>query len=152
MFIARMTRDPNDIVIFGRALGLRYVKDRDDATPEDIERRKWKVRYPHYIRVYGGEFLAGTLANGVSLNERMEEFGPDSFASTQRNQTSGAGNLDPRLAYRRRGDVELSPQGRAWLTTQLNHAFERHGQIPTADLKALDWPKVNLQVGSNGLV
>ena len=38
IFIARLTDDPNDIRVFGRAIGTRHVPGRDDATPADIAR------------------------------------------------------------------------------------------------------------------
>jgi hypothetical protein len=76
IFIARLTRDPHDIRVFGRAIGLSHVPGRDDATPEDIARREWKATWPRYIRVYHAEFVAGSMTNGVSLNELMGAFGP----------------------------------------------------------------------------
>jgi HKD family nuclease len=75
IFIARLTNDPNDIRVFGRAIGMRHVPGRDDATPADIARRSWKATWPRYIRVYHAEFVAGTMANGVSLNELMGALG-----------------------------------------------------------------------------
>jgi len=85
IFIARLARDPNDIRVFGRAVGMRHVPGRDDATPEDIARRPWKAKWPLYIRVHHAEFVAGTMANGVSLNELMGTLGPNSFATTNTN-------------------------------------------------------------------
>src|SRR5262249_18336623 len=84
-FISRLTRDPNDIRVFGRAIGLRHVPGRDDATPEDVLRRPWKAKWPRYVRVHHAEFVAGSMSNGVSLNELMDSLGSDSFAATQRN-------------------------------------------------------------------
>lgn len=71
IFIARLTRDPNDIRVFGRAVGMRHRP-------------------------------AGTMVNGVSLNELMETLGADSFAPTQRNAARGKGNTNPRRAYLQR--------------------------------------------------
>jgi hypothetical protein len=59
MFIARLTTDPNDIRVFGRAIGMRHVPGRDDATPEDIQRRSFFGIWPRLIRVSGAEFVAG---------------------------------------------------------------------------------------------
>ena len=42
IFFARLTSDPNDIHIFGRAVGMKYQLGRDDATSSDIVRRPWK--------------------------------------------------------------------------------------------------------------
>ncbi len=99
MFISRLTTDPNDIRVFGRASGLRHLPGRDDATPADIALRPFKGNWPRYIRVFGAEFVAGTMANGVSLNELMNALGENSFVPTQRNAKRGTGNIDPRRAY-----------------------------------------------------
>jgi hypothetical protein len=142
MFISRLTRGPNDIRVFGRALALRrHVPGRDDATPEDIARRFWNDRWPHYIRVYHAEFVAGSMENGVSLNELMATLGAASFASTRRNDARGRGNTDPRRAIRQQPAVALSPQGLSWLSTRLHLAFGLHGMVPADDLAKLDWPE-----------
>lgn len=142
MFTGRLVSDPDDILIYGRAIGMQHVPERDDASPADIALRFWKVDYPHYVRVHHGEFVAGTLANGVSLNELMETLGEDAFAPTQRNAAEGEGNINPRRAYLRQPAVELSPQGYAWLSEKLKAAFRQHGTLPPADMAQLDWPAV----------
>ena len=50
VFIGRLTKNPNDIRIFGRAIGLEYKEGRDDASPAEIEDKEWKERFSHYIR------------------------------------------------------------------------------------------------------
>ena len=40
MFMARMVHSPNDYLIYGRAIGITHQPGRDDATPEDIEKRE----------------------------------------------------------------------------------------------------------------
>jgi hypothetical protein len=140
MFMGRMTQGPNDIRIFGRGTGLAYVEGRDDATPEDIKKRPWKSKWPRYIRVHDCEFVAGTMANGISLNSLMDALGPDSFEVTRKNAKVGNGNTDPRRAYRQQPAVELSSKSRLWLGRRLGEAFEKHGKVPTAELELLDWP------------
>ena len=140
MFIARLTKEPNDIRIFGRAIAMKHDPDRDNASPEDIALRPWKEQWPTYIRVHHAEFVAGTMENGISLNELMDTLGSDSFASTQRNASQGAGNTDPRHAYRQQAAVELSPQGLSWLGEQLQAAFDEHGKVPQYTLDELGWP------------
>lgn len=139
MYIARLTDEP-DIRVFGRAIGLKHLPGRDDATPADIARRSWKEQWPHYIRVHHAEFLSGKMADGVSLYELMRALGPDSFASTQKNAVQGYGNTNPRRAYIRQPAVRLSPQGSAWLKNQLESAFALCGTIPARALAGLDWP------------
>lgn len=102
--------------------------------------RPWKSKWPLYVRVNAAEFVAGTMDNGVSLNEMMAALGPDAFASTQRNAAKGAGNTDPRKAYRQQADVMLSDEGAKWLEARLHAAFHRYGTVPRATLDALDWP------------
>ena len=141
IFIARLMRDPNDIRIFGRAVGMKHVESRDDATPDDIRLRPWKAQWPCYVRVRYAEFVAGTMANGVSLNALMDALGANSFAATQRNAARGKGNTDPRRAYRQQAAVELSHEGFAWLNKRLDTAFREYGKVPDSDLANLDWPE-----------
>ena len=42
IFMGRLTRDPNDIRVFGWAIGMQHKPGRDDATLADIELRPWK--------------------------------------------------------------------------------------------------------------
>ena len=141
MFISRLVKGP-DIRIFGRAVALKHVAGRDEATPADIERRPWKTRWPRYIRVHHAEFVAGTMQNGVSLAELMDTLGSDSFAPTQRNAARGQGNTNPRRAFMQQPAVELSNEGFEWLNARLQTAFDVHGQIPRHVLRELDWPEV----------
>lgn len=140
MFIARLTRDPNDIRIFGRAVGMRHQPRRDDATAADIALRPWKEKWPRYIRVHHAEFVAGTMENAISLNELMDTLGADSFAPTQRNVARGEGNTNPRRAYLQQAAVELSAEGFSWLGERLQAAFDKHGTVPQDTLHQLDWP------------
>ena len=140
IFMGRLTEDPNDIRVFGRAIGMAYREGRDDATPADFELRPWKSKWSRYIRVHHAEFVGGTLKNGVSLNEMMDTLKSDSFASTQRNAVLGKGNINPRFAYRQQAAIKLSAIGLSWLSERLEEAFEAHGKIPQDSLDALDWP------------
>lgn len=140
MFVGRLTKEPNDIRIFGRAIGMAYKGGRDDATPDEIKQCDWKERFSHYIRVHGAEFVDGTMGNGVSLYELMDELGANSFASTQENAARGEGNTNPRIAYSQKGDVKLSTEGFIWLSERLQTAFEVHGKIPQRTLNELEWP------------
>ncbi len=140
IFIARITKEPNDIRVFGRATGLQHVPGRDDATPDDIKLRKWKLQWPHYIRVHNAEFVAGTMGNGISLYEMMDALAANAFMATQRNAAKGAGNTDPRRAYQQQPAVELTGEGLAWLSVRLDAAFSLHGKTPASELQQLDWP------------
>jgi hypothetical protein len=140
MLLGRMVANPDDIRVFGRAVGLRYKEGRDDATEYDINQRPFKNEWPHYIRVHHAEFVTGDMANGISLNELMDQLGSASFASTMRNAAAGRGNTNPHHAYQQQPAVELTREGQAWLNERLERAFEEHGQIEPATLQGLDWP------------
>ena len=150
IFIARLTREPNDIRIFGQAIGMRHQPGRDDATSADIALRSWKEKWSRYIRVHQAEFVAGTMANGVSLNELMDTLGADSFAPTQRNAARGHGNPNPRRAYLQQAAVELSAEGLSWLGEQLQAAFDTHGKVPQDALDQQDWPTLPNRAQEDG--
>lgn len=57
MFCARMVQNPNDSIIYGRAIGFAYVIDRDDATPADIALRNWKKKLAALISGLGDRSL-----------------------------------------------------------------------------------------------
>ena len=140
VYIGQFTQEPDDIRIFGRAIGVKHVDGRDDATQEDIDRISWRVDYPYYTRVHHAEFVAGTLANGVSLKELMKSNEHNSFASTKRNYERRTGNIVPHLAYLQQARVQLASEGHAWLEQRLDEAFEVHGKISPSELSTLHWP------------
>lgn len=139
-----------DIAVFGRAVALAYLEGRDDADAADLALRPWKARWPHYVRVRDGEFLAGTLADAVSLGELMDALGAEAFATTQRNALIGRGNLDPRQAYRQQPAVRLSHEGCDWLDARLDEAFAQVGRLSDAELARLDWPASAIRLAAAG--
>jgi hypothetical protein len=140
MFVARLTRGPNDIRIFGQAIGDRHRDRIDDATDEDIRSRPWKRDWPYYVRVRQPEMLSGHLSDGVSLNELMNSFGENSFMSTQRNAARGQGNRNPRRSLSQQPQIELTLQAAAWLSSRLENAFRHCGMLDLSQDK-FDWPK-----------
>jgi hypothetical protein len=145
MFMGRMTHSPNDTLIFGRAIGMRHVDERDTATAADIAERPWKVDWPHYIRVHHAEFIAGTLRDGIPLSALMDELGAYAFASTKQHLLADdGGNTNPRKALMQQPAVHLSSEGFAWLSSRFEHALLAHGRVPAADLEGFDWPDVDL--------
>lgn len=144
LFMGRLATHPNDTLIFGRAIGMRYQEGRDDATEADISfpTRDWKAKWPRYIRVHDAKFVDGSLGDGVPLSELMDELGAHAFASTKRHLDAGAGNINPRTAFAQQAHVELTPQAIAWLNSRLDQCFAVHGKISPAVLAQLDWPKI----------
>jgi PLD-like domain len=141
MFMAWLVEDPADIMIFGRGRGMRYREGRDDASPADVALRPWRKNWPHYIRVSEAEFIDGSLAEGVSLNELMDDLGPNSFVVTKANSLAGTGNTNPRRSYGQQPAVRLSAEGAEWLHNGLETAFESQGRLGEDTMDGLDWPE-----------
>lgn len=139
MFMGQLVKGPNDIKVYGRAVALAYEEGRDDADGEDIARRPWLERWPHFIRVRGMEFVDGTLADGVSLGELMNELGAYAFGPTAENADRGVGNVDPRQSIRQAAAIRLSEAGTSWLSEELELAFRRFGKVRAEDVPGLDW-------------
>ena len=138
IFISRFVE--GDTRVFGRAIAFKHEPGRDDATPKERRRRRWKSKWPRYIRVHDEEFVHGTMENGVSLGELMDTLGSNSFATTKRNAANREGNKNPRYTIRRQPHVELSNEGREWLNQRLERAFEIHGKVPVSKLIKLARP------------
>jgi hypothetical protein len=147
MFMGRLVESPNDVIIYGRAVGLRHIEGRDEASTEEITLRSWKKDWPNYVRVHHAQFVAGTLENGIRLSDLMEELKADSFISTQKNAQKGDGNTNPRSACRQKAAMPLTNEAFAWLNQRLEQAFAKHGKLTPAELEKLDWPIVSNLIG-----
>jgi hypothetical protein len=132
MFMGRLVAD--DIMIYGRAIAKHHEEGADDATEEDFRVREWRRKFPHYIRVHSPEFMGGTLAMGVSLNELMDSLYFDAFEVTRRNYEAGRGNIDPHKSIGPQPAVLLSQKGSAWVNERLDERFRHHGKLSKADL------------------
>ena len=140
MFIARMVYNPNDIIIFGRALAITHDEVRDVATPEDIAIHNWRSIWGNYIRVYDSEFLEGEIGGGVSLRELEGVFGANSYMSTQRNLINGNGNYNPAKAYQQAPGVQLTDVAHDWLNRKFNEQKKYHGIIDEGQISNLYSP------------
>src|SRR4051812_10787345 len=139
MFMGHLVSGPNDIKVYGRAVASAYEEGRDDADAEDIARRPWLERWPHFIRVHGMEFLDGTLGDGVSLAELMDELGAYAFGPTAENADRGVGNVDPRQSIRQAAAIRLSEAGTSWLGEELEVVFRKLGRVRAEEVPGLDW-------------
>jgi hypothetical protein len=141
MFMGHLVGGPNDVKVYGRAIAMAYEEERDDVGPEDIARRPWLERWPHFIRVHGMEFVDGKLEDAVSLSELMDELGPYAFGPTAENADRGIGNVDPRQSIRQAAAIRLSEAGLSWLNEELELAFEQFGKVRAEEVPGLDWPE-----------
>lgn len=140
IFMARMVKRPNDMMIYGRARAWAHVPGRDEATKSEIALRDFKKDWPIYARVYGAEFVAGALENGIRLSRLMRELKHNTWHSTQRNYIRKQGNLSPNASTRQQAGLMLTKESEQWLNCELEKAFSRFGKISPAELETLDWP------------
>lgn len=139
MFMGHLVSRPNEIKVYGRAVARAYVEGRDDAGVEEIARRPWLERWPHFIRVREMDFVDGTLEDGVSLSELMDELGAYAFGPTAENADRGVGNVDPRQSIRQAAAIRLSEAGTSWLEEELEGVFRRFGRVRAEEVEGLDW-------------
>ena len=134
IFMGRLVDDPRDYMIYGRAIAKRHEEGTDDATERDIRIRDWRQEFPHYIRVNRAEFMGGTLAQGVSLNELMDVLSVEAFEATMRNWVAGRGNTDPRRSIGPQPAVLLTARAAEWIDKSLEERYELYGRLSSADL------------------
>jgi hypothetical protein len=150
MFMGRLVCEPDDIRIFGRAIAREHRPGRDDATSADIALRPWKQRWPCYIRVRDAEFLDGTMTDGVSLNELMDELGSETWTTTSRRAAeTGRRDIDPRKSLSQQTQLELTVPAIGRLNKWLEQCFARNGKIAEDRLAELDWPAGSSSKGSS---
>ena len=128
LFMARIAA-PDDLLIFGSAIGWRHRGDEDVASAAEIKARPWKENWANYVRVHSGRFINAELSEGVSMRAMMTELGSDSFRSTQRNAEGGSGNTDPFASYMRKPGMPLTDISREWIGCRLEALFRRHGEV-----------------------
>jgi hypothetical protein len=139
IFMGHLVSGPNDIKVYGWAVARAYEEGRDDANPADLARRPWLERWPHFIRVQEMEFVDGTLGDGVSLAELMDELGAYAFGPTAENADRAVGNVDPRQSIRQAPAMRLTEAGTSWLEEELGLAFRRFGKVKAEAVEGLDW-------------
>lgn len=147
LYLGRLVHGPDDLMIFGKAIGREHRDDIDVASKEEIALRPWKENWANYVRVHDARFLDGTLDDGVSFRAMMAAMKSDSFASTQRHAAAGKGNVDPTIAYNRKPGMMLTDRSRAWIDERLEDKLRTLGEI---DLSKKRFAPPGLPLGKLG--
>ena len=137
IFMARMTKDPSGYAIFGRAIALKYIEGRDNASEEEIDEREFKKKWPIYLRIKEPVFINGTMADGVLLSDLLNKFESKSLLSTKRNADIGKGNVDPKKSLMRKAYVSLTHTSAEWLEQKFNEAISNVGQVDETFIEGL---------------
>lgn len=144
IYMARMTEDPRDLAIFGRAEAIRFDEKRDKATENEIKQRPWKKDYPIYLRVRNPVFIDGKFGDCVLLGDLINELDFESFPSTKRKVESGARDVNPRLSWRQQPYVQLTEKAVEWLEPKFNRGLKDIGTIPPEFLYKLPQSDIKL--------
>lgn len=147
LYLGRLVYGPDDLMIFGKAVGREHRDDVDVASAKEIALRPWKEHWANYVRVHDARFIDGTLDDGVSFRAMMEAMKSDSFASTQRHAAAGKGNTDPTIAYNRKPGMVLTDRSRAWIDERLEEKLRCLGEI---DLSQKRFAPPGLPLGKLG--
>lgn len=144
IFMARMTENPYDYSIFGKAIALKYTEGRDRASKQEIAERPWKQKWPIYLRVKNPVFINGTMADGILLSDLLSKFDYDSFPSTRKRYDDGELDIKPTKSLMRKAYVKLTHNSAEWLDQKLDEALSSVGQVDDKFLKSLPQTTTNI--------
>lgn len=137
VFMARMTENPNDYAIFGKAIAMRHIESRDYASEEEIEERTWKKDWPIYLRVINPTFIDGTMTDCIFLSSLISKFDYDSFPSTRARFDNGEKNIMPTKSLMRKAYVKLTHNSAEWLEQEFDERIKNIGQVDNEFLQSL---------------
>ncbi|WP_461639196.1 phospholipase D family protein [Labilibaculum euxinus] len=146
IFMARMTKNPNDYAIFGKAIALKYTEGRDIASKQEIAERSWKQQWPIYLRVKNPIFINGIMADGILLSDLLSKFDYNSFPSTRKRYDDGEIDIKPTKSLMRKAYVKLTHNSAEWLDQKLDEALNNAGQVDDEFLKRLPQTTTNISL------
>lgn len=144
IFMARLTKNPNDYAIFGRAIALKFVDGRDETTENEKNERPWKNRWPNYIRVKNPIFLDGTMGDCVFMQDLISKFDYDSFAATRKRYDDGDINVKPTKSLMQKAYIKLTHNSAEWLEQRFNDAINTFGQVDDEFIKSLPQSEIKI--------
>lgn len=134
VYIARMTDNPNDLIIFGRGIAIEYDAKLHRATKDEIKKGIWNAGWPCLLHLRDTEFVDASLDDCISLRGVMGELGYLTLSSTERNFAWNQNypeehprNVDPHLAVPRQAGLYLASVGHQHVERALVDLFSQHG-------------------------
>lgn len=146
VFMARLTKSPNDYAIFGRAVALKYTEGRDSASKKEIEEREWKKTWPIYLRVKNPVFINGSLADCILMSDLILEFDYDSFQSTRKRFDNGEKDIKPALSLMQKPYIKLTHNSAEWLERNFDDILNSIGQVENKFIQEL--PQTTMDIDS----
>jgi len=146
IFLARITDNPKDFAIFGKAETIQYVDGRDRATDNERKRLPWKEDWPIYLRLTNPVFIDGTMGDCVLLYDLIKTMDYQSFPSTQERHDNGERNINPYRSLSQRPIIPLTQQATEWLMPRFEECLKQMGQVPESFIANL--PQGDLDIHS----
>lgn len=137
VFMAYITKEPNDYVIFGKAETFSHNDIRDVASSEDIENISWLKDWPILVRVINPKYIDSSLSKCPKLSDLMSELSYDSFASTKKKYDNDVRNIKPKNTLMQKGDVILSDSGAQWMERAFERVIKKEGKVNDVFVKSL---------------
>jgi hypothetical protein len=144
IYMARMTHNPSDYAIFGKAVALKYVEGRDEATIAEKTERPWKKNWPIYLRLVNPVFIDGKMDDCVFLYDLIKKLDYESFPSTKLRYNNGQRNINPYKSLSQQPYVKLTVAAVEWLEPRFQEALNRVGQVDDTFIQNLPQPSVNI--------
>lgn len=123
VYMARMTKEPNDFAIFGKGVSIEYDRARDIASQIEIDVRPWKKNFPIYLRVKDSEFIDANLEDGVSMNSLIKALEYESFEITKKRYEEGERDINPRLSLSQQAYVKITNKAAQWVEKRFQQAI-----------------------------
>ena len=129
IYFARMTYDPLDYAIFGKAEAIKFKDVRDEATELEIKERPWKKDWPIYLRVTNPVFIDGSMSDCILLYDLIKELGYESFPSTKSRFEKGEAKINPYKSLSQQAYVKLTTTAVEWLEPKFQESLNRVGMV-----------------------
>jgi len=142
IYLARMTYDPYDYAIFGRAEAIKFVEGRDIASEYEKKERTWKNDYPVYLRLKKSKFINGILGDCILLSDIINKFDYESFDSTSRRYLEGERSINPIKALMQKPYIKLTPKSAGWLESRFSETISLTGKVSSQFIKTLPISKI----------
>jgi len=148
IYMARMTYNPWDYAIFGKAEAIKFVDGRDEATESEIKERPWKEDWPIYLRITNPVFIDGTMGDCVLLYDLIKALDYESFPSTKWRYENGERNISPYKSLSQQPYVKLTMKAVEWLEPRFQDSLNRIGRVndkfmnslPQTETDIVGWP------------
>jgi len=137
IYMARMTYNPWNYAIFGKAEAIKFVDGRDEATKSEIKERPWKADWPIYLRITNPIFIDGTMADCVLLYDLIKALDYESFPSTKWRYDKGERDINPCKSLSQQAYVKLTTTAVEWLEPRFQEALNRVGQVDNQFIDSL---------------